>query len=195
MVLEKIRLCSFQPREVYDEILKKDIYRLSTKDFLAYTNIENSYKHFHEHEKYKLLMKRSGLEFKPDTMPIWGWYKDEFPGGFKEVSAHLYKDVLQRDKEKNSGEYKEMVGLILEIPKNEVYLTHFHYWDSYLFSERHDEGIEEFDNWTQEEQGWYLAEIAEAEYYLSKIDDIQGDVKVQGIFTEIRKDMITEVLF
>ena len=192
--LDKITLCSFQPRAVYDEILKNGIYRLTKDNFFKYTNIEKSYKHYHQLEKYERIKKKSKLPFYPNTMPIWGWYKDEFPTGFKEVAPFLYEGVLERVRKNSWGEYEELVGLFLSVPKNEVYLTNFQNWDFFLFSERNDDNLKNFNNWTQEEQDWYLADVAEAEHYFSKIEEIDGDVKVQGILTEIRKDMIIHVL-
>jgi hypothetical protein len=87
-----------------------------------------------------------------------------------------------------------MVGLFLQVPKKEVFLTNFINWDSYLFSERDTVDIDNYDNWSQEEQGWYQACIAEENYYFSKLNELDGEVKVQAIFPEIRKEMITSVL-
>lgn len=188
-----ITVCSFQPRAVYEEILSTGVYRLTTEDFVKYAEIETSYPHYHKMEKYERLMKKSGLNFRPHTMPIWAWHKED---NGETVSADLYEGALERARKMhlNENDYVEMVGLFLEVSPKEVYLTNFLHWDFYLFSERHDTDLENFDSWTQEEKGWYLADIAEADYYFSKLDEIDGDVKVQAILPEIRKDMIVHVM-
>lgn len=149
--MKKITLCSFQPRSVYEEILKCGTYQLSIKDFLLYSGIEKSYIHYHKGEKYERLMKKSGLSFYPNTMPIWAWHKDEFSRGICEVTPLLYKGVLERIRKNTPDNYEERVGIFLEVQESE-------------------------------------------EYYFSKIDDIHGNVKVQEILPQLKKEWIVEVL-
>lgn len=192
--MDTITLVSFQAKAVYEAILRDGVYRLSKEDFLGFVNAESNYEHYHKTEKYERLMKKSGLDFAKGTMPLWAWYKEEFPTGFQEVALSLYEGTLERARKNCLGEYKEMVGLQLEVPKNEVYLTNFLNWEYFLFTEINNTHIESFNDWTQEQQGWYLADLAEADYHFSKIEEIEGDVKVQAIFPEIRMDMISGVL-
>jgi hypothetical protein len=192
--LDTITLCTFQPRAVYEEIMRNGQYRLTREDFVKYKEKEQVYKPHRIPEKYERLMKKSNLSFHPDTMPIWGWYKDEFITGFQKVSPPLFEGVFERARKNRHGDGKEMVGLFVEMPKHEVFLTNFEHWDHFLYIERHDDDVEHFEQWTQEQQGWYLADVAEEDYYFSRLAEIEGDVKVQGIFPEIRKDRIVEII-
>jgi hypothetical protein len=191
--VEMITLCTFKPRTVYDEILEKGVYRLSKSDFLKEYNSRKQYEPFHILDKYERLIEYSGLDIMNGTgMPIWAWHKNE---NGEIVTPETFKNALEAPRTQISGEkYVEMVGLFLQVPRKEVFLTNFVNWDFYLFSERNTTDIDNYDNWSQEEQGWYQACIAEENYYFSKLNEIEGEVKVQAIFPEIRKEMITFLL-
>lgn len=188
---ETITLCTFQPRAVYDEILKTGVYRLSRVAYNTFKG-KTEYIPYRRQEKYERLMQASGLLFD-DTMPIWAWHKEE---GGKPVTPDMYKNALAiaRRNDLPNEKSPEMVGMFLEVQPEEVYLTNFYNWDCYMFCERHIEDAKGFANWSQEEQGWYLAELAEEDYHFAKIRDIEGPVQTQGILSEIRKEMITFVL-
>lgn len=188
---ETITLCTFQPRAVYDEILKTGVYWLSRAAYDRYKG-KTEYAPYRRQEKYERLMQASGLPFD-GTMPIWAWHKED---GGKPVTPELYANALAnaRRNARSNQDYPEMVGLFLEVQPDEVFLSNFYNWECYLFSERHTEDDKDFENWTQEQQGWYLAELAEEEHYFGKIGEIEGPVQTQGILSEIRKEMIAFVL-
>lgn len=186
-------LCSFQKRAVYDEILKNGQYQLTRATYEANTQHISEYTPYRRLEKYERLMTHSGLHFPFGTLPIWAWYKDEFANGIHHVSRERYAGVLQRQRQAAGDQMPEIVGLLLEIPKSEIHLTNLYHWDAFLFSEIHDD--QDFANWTQEQQGWFLADLAEAENHFSQLHETHGAVRVQAIFPVIRRDMIRDVLF
>lgn len=190
---QTLTVCSFQTRSVYDQIMKTGRYQLTRADYDRNTQHVNEYKPYRRMEKYERLMKHSGLPFPPGTLPIWAWYKDEFRDGIHPVSRDRYAGVLQRQRQNNGDEMPETVGMLLEIPERDVFLTNLYHWDAFLFSETHD--APDFEKWSQEQQGGYLADIAQAEYHFSQLPDTHGAVRVQAIFPEIRRDMIRDALF
>lgn len=191
---ETILLCTFQQRSVYDDIIKNGYYRLPREKFLIHADVENRYAPHRILEKYDRLIEKSGLPCaKEGTMPLWGWYKED---GGKPVTPEIYEGMFARARQLGykHEEEPEMVVLFLRIPKEEVYLTNFMYWEFYLYSEA-DVGIKDFTGWTKEEKESYFEGIDEENAYFSRLDDIEGPVQVQGIFPEIRQDMIEQVLF
>lgn len=191
--LTYVTLCSFQTRDVYNEILEHGRYQLSRKIYDK--NMENAiiYEPYRRIEKYQRLMAHSGLDFSADTLPMWAWYTDAFPDGIQLVSKERYEGVLQRERQNNGDTTPEIVGLLLRVPKTEIHLSNLYHWDAYLFSEVYD--APNFDEWPQEQQGWYLADLAQAEYHFKKMQEINDSSPTQAILPEIRRDMIFDVLF